>query len=260
MMLSNLVASLKDIIKSETELYTMRIQQQLNRHCAMIESAGSMQQHQPTHINYNDNNNYQEQLDSIKESIAMILNELYRKNYNYDDLNEPASPISESNIDDIESDEPIIVNKLPSEEVKMVHIDLLNSTIVEEHRSDTPVLDKKEIIIENKEFILISNALETNNIVDDTTIIQDTNVSVVNEPVIEKVIQATVENAVEEVEEEEEEVEEQDLEVEEIEYKGVKYYKDSEGTVYQYTEDGDVGEAVGTMSKKIPGKVLLYST
>ena len=244
-MLSNLVASMKDMIKSETELYTMRIQQQLNRYCNMIENASNIQQSQQTNVNYN--NNYQEQLDSMKESIAMILNELYSKNYEYNDLNEPMSPISESNIDNIESDDPIIVNKLPSEEVKLVHIDLLKSLDLEEsndERSDTPVLEKKEIIIKN-EYLLIPQT-------------EIHNKEVVTDAVVEKEVDIVEEET--EQEDEEQGDEEQDLEVEEIEYKGIKYYKDADCNVYEYCKNGDVGEAVGTMSKKIPGKVLLYST
>jgi hypothetical protein len=245
-MLSNLVASMKDMIKSETELYTMRIQQQLNRYCNMIENASGIPQN-----NLNYNNNYQEQLDSMKESIAMILNELYSKNYEYNDLNEPMSPISESNIDTIESDDPIIVNKLPSEELKVVHIDLLKSSDVEEsneERYDTPVLEKKEIIIKNEDLVLVSAEIDNKEVVTNTVTV---------DPVVEKEVDVVDED---EGEEEEEEEEGQDLEVEEIEYKGINYYKDPDGNVYEYCENGDVGEAVGTMSKKIPGKVLLYST
>jgi hypothetical protein len=61
-----------------------------------------------------------------------------------------------------------------------------------------------------------------------------------------------------EVEEEAEE-EEEGIDVEEFEYKGTSYYKDPEGNVYECLESGEVGEPVGTMSKKIPGKVLFYS-
>jgi hypothetical protein len=67
----------------------------------------------------------------------------------------------------------------------------------------------------------------------------------------------------EEVEEEEEEVveeEEEALELEEIEYKGVTYYKDSSNQVYKMDDDGDLDETPIGVWNEQKQKVMRYSS
>jgi len=62
------------------------------------------------------------------------------------------------------------------------------------------------------------------------------------EPAEEAEAAEEAEVAEEEVAEEEEEEEEEALELEEFEYKGVTYYKDSDNQVYQKDDDGDLDD------------------
>ena len=63
----------------------------------------------------------------------------------------------------------------------------------------------------------------------------------------------------EEVEEEEEEVEEETQELDEFEYKGVTYFKDSENQVYQVGADGDLDDTpIGVWSEE-KSKILKYA-
>lgn len=64
----------------------------------------------------------------------------------------------------------------------------------------------------------------------------------------------------EEVDEEEEEEEEEALELEEFEYKGVTYFKDSENQVYEKDDDGDLNDTPVGVWNEEKKKVLKYKS
>lgn len=235
--MSNLINAMRDAIKSETELYTMRIQQQMNRYCSVIENAVS--------VTGGARDNYQEQIDALKAAVDSIVVDLYKYK---------CSSICSSDLDneiDILPEPNLVVNKVKPEEIKEVHInfdkgDDVKSSISSVNGSDSP-----------REIVVVNEAVEEENTNDNAG---DDIVEAEEEVAGEEVIKEAVDEAIEEEIVEDEIVEEEEgVELEQIEWKGVKYYKDADDNVYECLEDDEVGEAIGTMSKKIAGKVLLYA-
>jgi hypothetical protein len=300
-MISNLIASMRDTIKSETELYTMRLQQHINRYCSIIENTVVLTSKSECNIG----NNYQDQIDSLKTAMDSIITDLYKYKSNSicsSDLDNEQAILPEPNW---------VVNKVQPDEIKEVHInlnDIKNDISLEINNAITDFKNIPiEAIIKNKntpapissaatiatsitndemtsssadtdEEYMINDIMDNKveNMYEEKYIEQKDNA---NDNIIEEKIKKEVEK--EKITEMEVEVEEDDkedkkdeedevendeedeveeLELEEIEWKGIKYYKDADGNVYEYLKNGDVGESIGTMSKKIAGKVLLYSS
>lgn len=257
-MISDLIASLRDSIKSETELYTMRIQQQMNRYCSMLESV-SVSSRRDSY----GNENYQEQIDALKSAVNSIVSDLYK----YKCGSVTSVDLNEDDID-VLPEPNLVVNKMHPEEIKEVHInfgaaDALDSGGDDEEgvaeasdtRADSPV----EIVIRNElvepinhKIVEEVDAEEVEDAVEEVEVVDE------SEEIVEEDVAEDDEGEEDAEEEEAEEETEEELELEEIEWKGVKYYKDADDNVYEYLEDGEVGEAIGTLSKKIAGKVLLY--
>jgi hypothetical protein len=251
-MLSHLVGSLRDVIKSETELYTMRVNQQVNRYCSMLETASSFE---CNGISGQAIANMQQQIDVLKENMDAIMGELFTKG------------IAKSECSSIQADvfsddrDNVVVNKIHPEEIKEVHINFDNESVISSGKSSDVQASPKEIDL------VIPNEIAVGGSVNEVAVPESGCAGSANEEVAEEVVEEETddiekqeEDVEDEQEEEEEEEQEEGLEVEEFEYKGVKYYKDLDDNVYEYLEDGECGEAIGTMSKKVPGKVLLYTS
>ena len=153
-------------------------------------------------------------------------------------------------------EQPVIVHKLRAEEIKKVHIETEVAT------DDVASVGKASV--GSTSSASASNAIDSPTLVVPATPMttpvntpEATPISKDNDVVPEELL---VEENVSVDDVEEEEAEEEGVEVDEIEYKGVTYFKDTEGIVYECTEDGDVGEPIGVMSKKIAGKVVFYAT
>jgi hypothetical protein len=255
-MMSHLAAALRDAIKSETDLYTMRVQQQVNRHCSIIESAAVFGAVDPP-------KNIQEQIDELRETLNALMGEILQQKFCK----------SESGSVDIMPDEAasnIIVNKMHPAEIKEVHINFDNYSEDTSSEVSTGMPAAEVDILINNETAENEIIVLKNNAGGSVNAKEEINSIVVEAAVSAKEIESDVEEEddLEEVEEEDAAEEgateegaegEEELEVEEIEYKGTKYYKDLDENVYEYLDDGAIGEAVGTMSKKVAGKVLLYT-
>lgn len=267
--MSHLISAMRDAIKTETELYTMRIQQQMNRYCSVIENSvafggGSAR------------DNYQDQIDALKSAVDSIMANLYQykcQSVCSSDLDNDIDIIPETNL---------VVNKVKPEEIKEVHINLENDVVDDQGVSDTDSVSDSvaEVVIENEVFVGTAAAVATSSVnapvssaATVATLATD-DVETEEEEVEEEAEEEAVdeeeqleEDVVEEegevdddvAEEEEAEEEATELELEEIEWKGTKYYKDADDNVYEYLTDGEVGDVIGSMSKKIAGKVLLYA-
>jgi hypothetical protein len=265
-MMSHLSHSLREAIKTETDLFTLRVQQQVSRHCAIIESAAAFGAAGPIP---GTNEDLQLQINEIKESLSALMGEIIGRRYG------EASSICSAITADILPDEAasnVVVNKVQPDEIKEVHINFDNQSDGASAGSRESSAQSIDILVENTGGVVNEAAQpetagagyegdeEECEIVH--SLVKD---DVVGEEEVVADVDAGVDTDVDEKEEddaaEEEEVveEEEALEVEEIEYNGVKYYKDSDNNVYACLDDGEVGEAVGTMSKKVAGKVLLYA-
>ncbi len=272
--MSHLISAMRDAIKTETELYTMRIQQQMNRYCSVIEnsvafSGGSAR------------DNYQDQIDALKSAVDSIMANLYQykcQSVCSSDLDNDIDIIPETNL---------VVNKVKPEEIKEVHINLENDVVDDEGVSDADSVSDSvaEVVIENEVVAGVAAGVVTSYVNAPVSSAATVATLVTNEEAVEDEEEEAEEEVVDEEEQLEEEVEEEvveeeveeegevedeaeedaaeeeatELELEEIEWKGTKYYKDTDDNVYEYLTDGEVGDVIGSMSKKIAGKVLLYA-
>jgi hypothetical protein len=262
-MFSNLINAMRDAIKTETDLYAMRIQQQMDRYSLLIESTFNL------NIASNGGNNYQEQIDELKGSVNSIMTELYKYK---------CTSVCSSDLDnetDILPEANWVINKVKPEEIKEIHINLNDDkeTLPKSpihNASDSPreMSIDNEIALNTSVIIMDANDV-ADNVADDDVVNPVADIQKENDSIMVDNDTTVVDNDVTEEEtddvvvdndaSEEEDVEEEELELEEIKWKGVKYYKDSDGNVYEYLDDGEVGESIGTMSKKVAGKVLLYA-
>jgi hypothetical protein len=271
--MSHLAAALRDAIKSETDLYTMRVQQQVNRHCSIIESAAVFGAVDPP-------KNIQEQIDELRETLNALMGEILQQKFC---KSENCSVDNDIIPDEVRSTSNVIVNKMHPAEIKEVHINFDNYSEGASSKSSTgmPAADV-DILINNEEVVEAIVEAENEAPASKTSAGAVNAKEEINSVMVEAAVSAAasakeaesvvgiddeedcdeeevVEDDVEDDAEAEEDAGEEELEVEEIEYKGTKYYKDADENVYECLEDGAVGEAVGTMSKKVAGKVLLYT-
>jgi hypothetical protein len=200
----------------------------------------------------------QEDIEYLSKGLDYVMNMLISKD-KHENHEVSCSPYEY----DTEVEE-IHVNKLQSHEIKEVRIE----TDIPSAPNPTPMM----IPVEADIIPAPISISKSESVVPDDTEVETEDAAGVEEDDEDNKAYVGVEGAVEvqgeaedeeqgadEVEEEEAEEEEEGIDVEEFEYKGTSYYKDPEGNVYECLESGEVGEPVGTMSKKIPGKVLFYS-
>ncbi len=269
-----MLSALKESLKTETDMYMLRVNGQIDRYMNIA--------------NNQDRDNLQGQIDTIKDSIEAIMCELMSR----DPVMETGdmgmmSPITLE--EELLDEQPVIVHKLRAEEIKKVHIE---TEVATDDVASVSGASVGKVSVSGaslgKVSVVSTSSASVSNTVDSPTPVTPmstpvaTPVTPMPTPVATPVptpvatpISPTLKDAaavpaqplveenvgVEDVEEEEEaEEEEEGVEVDEIEYKGVTYFKDTEGIVYECTEDGDVGEAIGVMSKKIAGKVVFYAT
>ena len=238
-MINGMLTALKDSLKTETDMYMMRVYGQIDRYMTLISN-------QERDGRYND---LQGQIDAMKDAINVIMCELSQNektsNSNMDMNIGMMSPISME--EELIEEQPVIVHKLRAEEIKAVHIEQ-NDEVVDTTKTPmpTPVISPMSNTQKISETVL--DSVSVNEEVEEAEAEEKQEVEKVEEVA-----------ETEEQEEEEEEEEEDDIEVEEFEFKGVTYFKDAEGTVFECTADGEVGEAVGVLSKKVANKVIFYS-
>lgn len=249
MSVNNIIVAFEGAIRAETELYTSRLMKQFSNYCGIVGAASVSP----------DNHNIkkmQEDIEYLSKGLDYVMNMLISKDKR--ENNEVSCSPYEY---DTEVEE-IHVNKLQPHEIKEIHIE----TEIPSAPNPTPMMIPTETDVIPAP-ISISKSEPVCADLDNTEVETEEVQDAVGDETEEVQGYVGVEGAVEVEEEQEEEVqddaeeeeEEEGIDVEEFEYKGTSYYKDPEGNVYECLESGEVGEPVGTMSKKIPGKVLFYS-
>jgi len=246
MSVNNIIAAFEGAIKAETELYTSRLMKQFSNYCGIVGAAsGSPDNHNIKKM--------QEDIEYLSKGLDYVMNMLISKD-KHENNEVSCSPYEyDSEVEEIH------VNKLQPHEIKEIRIE----TEIPSAPNPTPMMIPVEAdIIPAPISISKSESMSSSVVPDDTEVETEGAVGVEEEVQAYVGVEGAVEvqDEVEDEEQEEEaEEEEEGIDVEEFEYKGTSYYKDPEGNVYECLESGEVGEPVGTMSKKIPGKVLFYS-
>ena len=189
-------------------------------------------------------------------SLRIPVNDLY-----VSDNSDVSSVKTPSIVPDVPEDKSVVpdINSVIDDDntdrvaFEPVHISVhtqVESNIIEE-------VKKKEVVIEKDEEVEIVEVKvkEEKKII----VIDEVNEEEVVE--VEEEEEEVVEEEEEEVvEEEEEEEEEEGLELEEIEYKGIKYYKDAENFIYTISEDEQPSENPVGYWKEKTNSIAFYKT